>query len=94
MTSLGRSVSRLRSAAALCGLVCALSSPTAAAPAPSLTVTPQQVRTRASGVGLVQVWDTSWLVTIQAQRAQAPLTRLEYTARLADSTAGRRLTGG
>jgi len=76
------------------GLVCALSRQTAAAPPPSLTVTPQQLRTRATDVGPLPLWDTSWWVVIQATRAQAPLTRLEYTARFTDGVDSRAHTGG
>ena len=77
------------------GLVCALSSQTGnAAPPPSLTVTPQQLRTRATDAGPVPLWDTSWWVVILATSAQAPLTRLEYTARFTDGADSRAHTGG
>jgi hypothetical protein len=76
------------------GLVCTLSSQIAAAAPPSLTVTPQQLRTRATDAGPVPLWDTSWWVVVQATRAQAPLTRLEYTARFTDSADRHPHTGG
>lgn len=63
----------------------------AAPPVPSLTVTPHQVRTQIPG--LVPLWDTSWWVTFRATRAEAPLTDLEYTARFADSSDRRQLSG-
>lgn len=77
------------------GLVCTVSSQTvAAAPPPSLTVTPQQLRTRATDAGPVPLWDTSWWIAIQATRGEAPLTRIEYTARFTDSADSRPHTGG
>jgi len=77
------------------GLGCTLSSQTVAAgPPPSLTVTAQQLRTRATDAGPVPLWDTSWWVTIQAARAEAPLTRIEYTARFTDRASSRPHTGG
>ena len=57
-------------------------------------MTPQQLRTRATDAGPVPLWDTSWWVVIQATRAQAPLTRLEYTARFTDGADSRSHTGG
>jgi hypothetical protein len=77
------------------GLVCALSSHTAAAaPPPSPAVTPQQLRTRATDAGPLPLWDTSWWITVQATRTEAPLTRLEYTARFTDAADSRPYTGG
>jgi hypothetical protein len=80
----------------LCGLVftCGQGHGAAAAGAPSLTATAQQVRTRTRTVGLLPLWDTSWWVTVQASRAQAPLTRLEYSARFTDGSDSRPQTGG
>lgn len=65
-----------------------------AASPPSLAVTPQQLRTRATNAGPVPLWDTSWWVAVQATRAQAPLARLEYTARFVDAPDSRPYTGG
>lgn len=78
------------------GLACTLSRQAAAAgaPAPSLTAVPRQLRTRATDTGPLPLWDTSWWIVIQAARAQAPLTRMEYTARFTDSADTRSHTGG
>lgn len=65
----------------------------AAAGTPSLTVKSQQLRRRAATTALVPLWDTSWWVAIAAQRGEAPLAWLEYTARFVDSTDSRPLSG-
>jgi hypothetical protein len=59
----------------------------------TLTAAPHQQRARASDAGIVPLWDTSWWITLRATRGDAPLARIEYTARFSDSSDPRSLAG-